>query len=87
MSFPRVFQTVKFEVLGCPDVAHSAGLLQEHFVYHHFWSNVAVVQQRLEPLPHCDVCRMHIKEMWLINTGGRCNVTRTQRCGSGEGMW
>ena len=38
VSFPRVLQEVKCTVLGCPAVAHSAGLIREHFMYHNFRS-------------------------------------------------
>ena len=40
-------------------VAHSAGRLQEHFVYLHFQSKVAVVQEGEDQFPYCDFCVMH----------------------------
>ena len=55
VSFPRVLQELKCLVPGFPEVAHSSGILREHFMYHHFWSNVAVVQEGEEPLLHCDL--------------------------------
>ena len=58
--FPRLLQTVKCPVLGCPEVSHSAGRLQYHFMYCQFWSKVAVVQEGAETLPRCDLCGMHI---------------------------
>ena len=66
VSLPRVLQTVKCLVPGCPAVPHSVGRIWEHFMYHHFWSKVAVVQEGAEPLPRCDLCRMHMPEGWLI---------------------
>ena len=44
VSFLKVLQEVGCLVPGCLAVAHSAGLLQEHFMYCHFRSKVAVVQ-------------------------------------------
>ena len=51
VSFPGVLYMVKGPVQGCPAVAHSVGQVPEHFMYHHFLSNVAVVQEGVEPLP------------------------------------
>ena len=44
MSFPRVLQEVKCPVSKCPVIVHSAGRLREYFMYRHFGSKVAVVQ-------------------------------------------
>ena len=44
VSSLRVLQEVKCPVPGCPEVAHSAGRIREHFMYCHFISKVAVVQ-------------------------------------------
>ena len=60
VSFPRVLQEVKCPVTGCPEVAHSAGRIHKHFIYRHFQSKVVVVQDRVEPLPRCDLCRIQI---------------------------
>ena len=49
--FPKVLQEVRCPVPGCPEVAHSAGRLHEHFMFCHFISKVAVVQERKEPIP------------------------------------
>ena len=55
VSFPRVLKKVKCPVPGCPAIAHSVGRLQEHFMYRHFQSKVAVVQEGVEPLNRCDL--------------------------------
>ena len=36
LSFPRVLKAVKCLMPGCLAVVHSAGCLQEHFMYRHF---------------------------------------------------
>ena len=41
--------------MGCPEVAHIAVRLQEHFMYPHFQSQVAVIQEGKETLPHCNL--------------------------------
>ena len=61
---PRVLQLVKCLVLGFLEVVHSAGRIQEHFMYRHFWSNVAVVQYG--PLPRCELCGIQMPAGWLI---------------------
>ena len=66
VSFPRVLQEVKCPVTGRPVVAHSAGRLRKHFMYRHFRFKVAVVQEVAEPLPHCDLCGMHMPEWQII---------------------
>ena len=34
-------------------------------MYHHFWSRVEMVQEGVEPLPHCDLFEMHMS-VWRI---------------------
>ena len=58
VSFPSVLQEVRCTVPGCPAVAHSLGRLCKHFIYCHFRSKMAVVQEGTEPLPRCDLCGM-----------------------------
>ena len=60
VSFPRVLKTVYFPVQGCPEVAHSAGILRDYFVYQNFWSKVEVLQEGKEPLPRCDMFGIHM---------------------------
>ena len=43
--FPWVLKTVKYLVPGCPEVAHIAGRMREHFMYRHFFSRMAVMQE------------------------------------------
>ena len=51
VSLPRLLQSVKCPVPGCPAIAHSAGRLRESFMYRHVCSQVSVVQEEAEPLP------------------------------------
>ena len=60
VSFPRVLKTVRCPVPSCPEVVHSAGRMRENFMYRHFLSQIAVVQEGMEPLPRCDLCGMHM---------------------------
>ena len=60
VSLPRVLHEVKCLVPGCPSVAHSAGRPHEHFMYCHFRSKVAVVQEGMETLPCCDWQETHM---------------------------
>ena len=53
VSFTKAIQEAICPVPGCPAVAHSAGRLREHFMFWHFRSKVAVVQEEKEPLPTC----------------------------------
>ena len=69
-----MLKTVRCPVTGCLEVAHSAGLLGEHFVYRHFSSQIAVMQEKSEPLTCCDLCGMYIPVGWMIKH------QRTQRC-------
>ena len=55
VSLPKVLQEVRCPVTGCPAVAHSAVRLRKHFMYSHFLSKMAVVQEGKEPLPRCDL--------------------------------
>ena len=66
VSFPRVLQSVRCPVPGFPAVCHSAGRLREHFMFRHFRSRIAVVQEVREPLPRCDMCGMHMPAGRLI---------------------
>ena len=74
VSFPKVLQEVRCLVPGFPAVAHSAGRVCEHFMFRHFRSKVAVVQEGKETLPCCDMCGMHMPAGWLIRH------RRTARC-------
>ena len=80
MSFPRVLKSVKSPVPWCLAVAHSTGLIWENFMYRHFWSQVAVVQEGADPLPHCDLCGMHMPEGRIIKH------LQTQRCNKNTHM-
>ena len=66
VSFPRVLHEVKCPVPGFLVVAHSAGILHENFMFHHFRTKVAVVQEGTDTLPCCDLCGMHMPARRLI---------------------
>ena len=74
-------------------MAHSAGILREHFMYRHLRSKVAIVQEGKYPLTCCEFCGMNMPEGRLIrhrktafcnrNTqmrGRRRDVASTARC-------
>ena len=79
--FPRVLKLVKCPESGCLAVVHSAVCPQEIFMYQHFRSQVAVVQERVEELPHCDLCVMHMPVGWLRKHWWN------QRCDKNTQMW
>ena len=62
LSFARVLHEVKCPVPWILAVAHSAGRIQKHFMYRHFISKVAMVQEGKDPPPRCDLCRMYMPE-------------------------
>ena len=66
VSFPKLLQEVICPVPGYPAVAHSVGRINEHFMFCHFRSNVAVVQEGKDPLPRCDMRTMHMPAGRLI---------------------
>ena len=51
---------------GCLEVAYHDGRLREHFMYRKVFSRIEVVQESKDPLPCCDLCRMHMPEGRLI---------------------
>ena len=74
VSIPRVLKLVKCPVPGCPAVVHSAERLQGKFMNRNFRSQVEVMQEGVKPLPHCDLCRIHMQAGRLIRHW------RIQRC-------
>ena len=62
----RIHKSMRRPVLGCPAVAHSAGRLREYFTFQHFRSQIVVVQEGKEPLPRCNLFRMHMPAVRLI---------------------
>ena len=47
-------------------MAHSAGRMRENFMYIHFSSKVAVLQEGRETLPYCKMCGIHIPAGQLL---------------------
>ena len=79
VSLSRVLQEMKCPVPGCLSVAHSAQRIHKHFMYRYFLSKVEVIQEGVEPLPHCDLCRMHMAVRRLIrNQRTACCDKNTQ---------
>ena len=68
VSFYRILKSEEFPVEGCPAKAKTPGRLRENFMFRHWKSKVAIFHERLEPLPHCDQCRMHMQEARLFKT-------------------
>ena len=48
VTLPKVLKTLRCLVIGCPAVAYSAGCLRGNFIYIHFLSRVAVLQEGKE---------------------------------------
>ena len=66
VSLPRILPLVRCPVPGCPAVVHTAGRMRENFMFQHFWSQIAVVQEGKESLPRCDLRGMHMPAGRLI---------------------
>ena len=64
--FPWVLNKARLPVTGCTAVAHSVCWLRENFMYRHFFSWIAVVQEGKKMLPRCDLYGMHMPEGRLI---------------------
>ena len=66
VSLLKVLQEVKCPVPGCLEVVYSTGALRGHFMYHHFISKVAVVQEGTDMMPRCDLYELHMPAGRLI---------------------
>ena len=51
VSFPRILKLVECPVIGCTAKAHSAGSMQENFMYRHLHPKVSVMHEGIETLP------------------------------------
>ena len=51
---------------GCPANAKKPVRLREHFMFRHWKSKVAILQEVPETLPRCDQCGMNIQETRLF---------------------
>ena len=51
---------------SCLEKAHSAGRVQENFMYRNFCLKVAVLQYKSEPLTQCKMCGMQMLAGRLI---------------------
>ena len=51
--FPWILKLLECPVDGCPERPNSPGGLMEHFMYQHWKSKVAILQEGMEPLPRC----------------------------------
>ena len=80
VSSPKVLQEVICTVPGCPVLAHGADRFFKHFMFRHFISKVAIVQEGKETLPRCEMCRIHITEGRLIRH------RRMERCDRNDQM-
>ena len=64
--FPRIINLVECLVEGYPTRAKNLGRLRELFMFRHWKSKVAILQEGTEPLPRCDQCGMHMPEARLF---------------------
>ena len=54
VSFPWIPKSVECLVEGCVVRENTLGRLQEHFMYRHWKSKVAIVQEGPSLIPRCD---------------------------------
>ena len=66
VSLPRILKSVECPLERCPARAKKTGRLREHFMYQHWKSRVAIMQEEPEPFPRCDQCGIHIPEARLF---------------------
>ena len=66
VSFLKVILEAICPLPGCPEVTHSIGRLCKHFMFHHFRSKLAVLQEGKELLPCCELWGIHIRTGRLI---------------------
>ena len=66
VSFPWILKSVDCQVEGCPAKAKTPERLREHFMFRHWKSKVAILQEGPEPLPRCDQCRMRMQAARLF---------------------
>ena len=51
---------------GMPGQGKTPVILKEHFMFCHWKSKVAILQEGPEPLPWCDQCRMQMQAARLF---------------------
>jgi hypothetical protein len=60
VSFPKTMRQRLCPVEGCSGRALSGDLLRRHFVHRHPEDTLCILEEGLEPLPECELCRMHV---------------------------
>ena len=75
VSLPRIFKSMEFPVEVCLARANTPGRLRDNFMYQHWKSKVAIMQEGIELLPQCDQCGMHIPAARIFNhrQADKCN--------------
>ena len=92
VSFSMILQSVRCLVTGCPAVAHSAGSLQENFMFWHFWSQIVVVQEVKDNNHLCHHCPLHLSlpphnKMFCRHRRCRCRRRGVQKCCCSHSLW
>ena len=64
--FPLLLKLVACLLDGYLAQANNSGRLREHFMYWHWKSKVAIIQEGPEPLPQCDHCGMYTLAARLV---------------------
>ena len=55
VSFTSILKSVECPVSGCQEMYHSVGRMRENFMYRHFRSKVAVLQEGSDPPTWCNM--------------------------------
>ena len=66
VSFPCILKLVDCPVEGCPAKEKRPGMLREHFIFRHWESKVAILQEGPEPLLWYDQCGIHMQTARLF---------------------
>jgi hypothetical protein len=69
VSFPKIYREGLCPVDGCSGRAANWDLLRRHFVHRHPEDTLCIMEESVEPLPKCELCRMHVTPS-AISRGG-----------------
>ena len=81
VSFPWLLKLVVCPVYGCPVRVINPGRLREHFMYRHWKSKVAILQELPVPLSQCNNYGIHMPALRMMKN------RRTDRCEKSMEMW
>ena len=81
VSLPQILKSVECPEKGSPTKAKTPGRLRENFMFRHWKSKVAILQEVPELLQRCDQCRMHMQGARLFKNqqSDKCHKSTERR--------